>query len=78
MFETKAKYHHLIPRTYLSAWEHGKGTLYVRFLSKGNVVERNKDKIAGVTNYHSIVAGMPIVTAEDADKIFSCLVCMAM
>lgn len=73
MFETNAKYHHLIPRTYLSAWEHGKGTLYVRFLNNKNVVERNKDRIAGVTNYYSIVAGMPIVTAEDADKIFSCL-----
>lgn len=29
MGETKAKYHHLIPRTYLSAWEHGNGTLYI-------------------------------------------------
>ena len=66
MLETKAKYHHLIPKTYLSAWEHGNGTLYVRFLEdKGHVVERNKDKIAGITNYHSIVAGMPIVTKKD-------------
>ena len=74
MGETKAKYHHLIPRTYLSAWEHGNGTLYIRFLeNKESVVERNKDKIAGITNYHSIVAGMPIVTKEDADKIFACL-----
>lgn len=74
MVETKAKYHHLIPRTYLSAWEHGNGTLYIRFLKdKENVVERNKDKIAGITNYHSIVAGMPIVTKEDADVIFACL-----
>lgn len=74
MTETKAKYHHLIPRTYLSAWEHGNGTLYIRYLDdKENVVERNKDKIAGVTNYHSIVAGMPIVTKTDADIIFTCL-----
>ena len=74
MGETKAKYHHLIPRTYLSAWEHGNGTLYIRFLeNKESVVERNKDKIAGITNYHSIVAGMPIVTKQDADKIFACL-----
>lgn len=72
--ETKAKYHHLIPRTYLSAWEHGNGTLYIRFLdNKENVVERNKDRIAGITNYHSIVAGMPIVTKSDADIIFACL-----
>lgn len=74
MPETKAKYHHLIPRTYLSAWEHGNGTLYVRFLENADsVVERNKDKIAGITNYHSSVAGMPIVTKEDADTIFHCL-----
>lgn len=74
MTETKAKYHHLIPKTYLSAWEHGNGTLYVRFLDeKETVVERNKDKIAGITNYHSIVAGMSIITKEDADIIFACL-----
>ena len=74
MAETKAKYHHLIPRTYLSAWEHGNGTLYIRYLeNKGDVVERNKDNVAGITNYHSIVAGMPIVTKEDADVIFACL-----
>ena len=74
MEETKAKYHHLIPRTYLSAWEHGNGTLYIRFLDdKKNIVERNKDRIAGITNYHSIVAGMPIVTKSDADIIFACL-----
>ena len=50
MGETKAKYHHLIPRTYISAWEHGNGTLYIRFLEdKESVVERNKDNIAGIT-----------------------------
>ena len=74
MSETKAKYHHLIPRTYLSAWEHWNGILYIRFLdNKENIVERNKDKISGITNYHSIVAGMPIVIKEDADAIFACL-----
>ncbi|MCW6652352.1 DUF4238 domain-containing protein [Aerococcaceae bacterium NML210727] len=74
MSETKAKYHHLIPRTYLSAWEHGNGTLYIRYLEdKENIVERNKDNIAGINNYHSIIAGMPIVTKEDADTIFECL-----
>lgn len=70
---TKAKYHHLIPRTYFSAWEHGSGTLYVQFCGEEEVVERNKDRIAGVTNYHSIIAGMPIVTETDAQKIFASL-----
>ena len=73
MDETKAKYHHLIPRTYLSAWEHGSGTLYVQFLGKEGIVERNKDRIAGSTNYYSIIAGMPIVTEADAQKIFASL-----
>lgn len=73
MSETKAKYHHLIPRTYLSAWEHGSGTLYVQFCGEEEVVERNKDRIAGVINYHSIIAGMPIVMRADAQKIFASL-----
>ena len=73
MSETKAKYHHLIPRTYFSAWEHGSGTLYVQFCGEEEVVERNKDRIAGVKNYHSIIAGMPIVTETDAQKIFASL-----
>lgn len=73
MSETKAKYHHLIPGTYFSAWEHGSGTLYVQFCGEEEVVERNKDRIAGVTNYHSIIAGMPIVTETDAQKIFASL-----
>ena len=73
MSETKAKYHHLIPRTYFSAWEHGSGTLYVQFCGEEEGVERNKDRIAGVTNYHSIIAGMPIVTETDAQKIFASL-----
>ena len=42
-------------------------------MSQKNIVERNKDRIAGITNYHSIVAGMPIVTKSDADIIFACL-----
>lgn len=72
--ETKAKYHHLVPRTYMSAWAHGNGTLKVEFLNNpGIICERNKDKIAGITNFHSITAGMPICTQADTDKIFACL-----
>lgn len=72
MIETKAKYHHLVPQTYMSAWAHGNGTLNVEFLdSPGNIVERNKEKIAGITDFHSIEAGMPLCTEDDADIIFS-------
>ena len=74
MEETKAKYHHLIPQTYMSAWADESGTLKVEFLNTpGKYVPRNKDRIAGITDYHSIKAGMVICTKEDSDKIFSVL-----
>lgn len=74
MEETKAKYHHLIPQTYMSAWADESGTLKVEFLNTpGKYVPRNKDRIAGITDYHSIKAGMMICTKEDSDKIFSVL-----
>lgn len=72
--DTKAKYHHLIPQTYMSAWEKGKGTLKVEFLNDpGTVCEKNKENIAGITDYHSIKAGMPICTQADAEQIFAVL-----
>lgn len=71
MPSTKAKYHHLIPQTYMSAWALNRsGSLKVKYLSDENVVERNKENIAGVNHYHSIVAGMVICTPEDADILF--------
>lgn len=73
MAETQAKYHHLIPQTYMSAWAHGNGrTLNIEFLSDpGNIVERNKERIAGITDFHSIKAGMPHCTQVDTDTIFA-------
>lgn len=72
MGETQAKYHHLIPQTYMSAWANKAGTLEVEFLSNPGVIEpKNKDNIAGITDYHSIKAGMVICTKDDADKIFA-------
>ena len=72
--ETDAKYHHLIPQTYMSAWEKCNGTLKVEYLNNPGVVyDRNKKKIAGITNYHSITAGMPICTLNDTDTIFASL-----
>lgn len=72
MLESQAKYHHLIPRTYMSSWEHGNGTLYIEY-KDGKIKERNKDRIAGLTDYHSVLVGMPICTKEDTDVIFNCL-----
>lgn len=72
MGETQAKYHHLIPQTYMSAWANDAGTLEVEFLSNPGAFEpKNKDNIAGITDYHSIKAGMIICTKDDADKIFA-------
>lgn len=46
MEETKAKYHHLIPQTYMSAWANQSGTLNIEFLKNpGTIVPRNKENI---------------------------------
>lgn len=72
MGETQAKYHHLIPQTYMAAWANDAGTLEVEFLSNPGVFKsKNKDNIAGITDYHSIKAGMIICTKDDTDKIFA-------
>lgn len=67
----KAKYHHLIPQTYMSAWANASGTLKYKNLVTGEFDTKNKDNLCGINHYHSIVAGMPICTADDADNIFS-------
>ena len=70
--ETQAKYHHLIPQTYMSAWANSSGTLRIEEKdSPGVVFERNKEKIGGITDFHTIAAGSPLCTQNDADLIFS-------
>lgn len=72
MAETEAKYHHLIPQTYMSAWANSSGTLKVELKSNpGVIIERNKERIAGINDFHSIRAGMPLCTEDDAKIIFS-------
>ena len=74
MEETKAKYHHLIPQTYMSVWANQSGTLNIEFLKNpGTIVPRNKENIAGITDYHSIQAGMPLCTQADTDRIYAIL-----
>lgn len=75
MSETQAKYHHLIPQTYMAAWSRGNGTLKIEFKDNpGVTVERNKESIAGITDFHTIKAGMPICTQADTDEFFaSCM-----
>lgn len=56
----------------MSAWANDAGTLNVEFLSNPGVFKpKNKDNIAGITDYHSIKAGMVICTKGDADIIFA-------
>lgn len=74
MTETKAKYHHLIPQVYMSAWAQGYGTLNVEFINNRDViVPRNKENIAGITDFHSIKAGMPLCKQSDTDAFFASL-----
>lgn len=72
MAETIAKYHHLVPQVYMSAWAQGSGTLKVEFVDNREViVQRNKKNIAGITNFHSIKAGMPLCKQSDTDLFFA-------
>ena len=72
--EFQVWYHHLILQIFMSAWANDVGTLQVEFLNNPGIFkQRNKENIAGITEYHSIKAGMAICTKDDADKIFSML-----
>lgn len=74
MGESKAKYHHLIPQTYMSAWSNDSGTLMVEYLSNPGIWEqKNKKNIGGMNDYYSIQVGMPICDKNDTDKIFASL-----
>jgi hypothetical protein len=67
------KYHHLIPQTYFTPWQKNKGTLKIKDKSTGIITEKNKGKNFGINYFHSIMAGMPICTQQDADTIFQAL-----
>lgn len=69
----KAKYHHLIPQTYISAWGNISGTISYKELKTGMCGKKNKDNILGINHYHSIIAGMPICTEDDVKEIFAIL-----
>ena len=56
----------------MSAWANEAGTLQIEILNNSGVLkQRNKENIAGITDNHSIKAGMVICTKDDADKIFA-------
>ncbi|PFH86464.1 DUF4238 domain-containing protein [Bacillus sp. AFS088145] len=70
----KAKYHHLIPRTYLQSWCFSNDSLHA--YSKSDLTKKKQLNINnhfGIQNYHTIKVGMPICTDEDLKKIFQSL-----
>lgn len=51
---------------YMSAWANDGGTLTIEFLNNPGVLkQRNKENIAGITDYHSIKAGIEFVIHPD-------------
>lgn len=70
---SEAKYHHLVPQTYMSAWANQSGTILCKDMTSGEIGEKNKEKICGINHYHSIIAGMPLCTEEDVQTIFAAL-----
>lgn len=64
------KYHHLVPKVYFTPWQKNKGTLKIKEKADNTITEKNKDNVFGIKYYHSIIAGMPICTQDDADFIF--------
>ena len=70
----KAKYHHLIPQTYLSSWANEHGSLQIEYINDiGRLQIRNKSNIAGINDYYSIRAGMASCSKKDAEIIFASL-----
>ena len=51
---------------YMSAWANEAGTLQIEFLNNPGVLkQRNNENIAGITDYHSIKAGIEFVIHPD-------------
>lgn len=74
MLKTDAKYHHLIPKTYMKAWYHLDEKVYVVYaddLSKVNT--ECTSEFAGIQHYHTLRAGSPVLKESDCAELFSCL-----
>ncbi|MEK5333267.1 DUF4238 domain-containing protein [Lysinibacillus sp. FSL W8-0992] len=66
-----SKYHHLIPRTYMRSWKHFQNSIYIIYKKDLKTIkEKNIDNIGGINHYHSIIAGMINVNAEQCNIIF--------
>lgn len=69
----QAKYHHLIPRTYLKSWCHSESIYYFKLEDLSTPEERNINNHFGINHYNTIKAGMPIASNEDLERIFKSL-----
>ena len=67
------KYHHLIPKTYLKAWCYSNESIYVMDKKTRRIEPKNIANNFGITQFHSIVAGMPICEYDDLVQIFKSL-----
>lgn len=67
---TKAKKHHLVPRNYLRPWCHKKDTIYALDKETKDITPKNINNHYEKLNFHSLKAGMPILTEGDMEKIF--------
>ncbi|HEY8891030.1 MAG TPA: DUF4238 domain-containing protein [Clostridium sp.] len=67
------KYHHLIPKTYLKAWCYSNESTYVMDKKTKLIETKNIGNNFGISQFHSIVAGMPICEEDDLVQIFKAL-----
>jgi hypothetical protein len=67
------KYHHLIPRTYLRAWCHSNDSVYVVDKGKRKLETKNINTNFGISQFHTITAGMMICEDNDLNQIFKYL-----
>lgn len=51
MGQAQAKYHHLIPQVYMSAWANASGTLQVEFLNNPGIIVLRKSNRYSLTSY---------------------------
>lgn len=70
---TKAKKHHLVPRVYLRPWCNENDSVYNLDKESKLITPKNINNNYDRLNFHSLKAGMPILTEEDMEKIFEAL-----
>ncbi|MHB8132465.1 MAG: DUF4238 domain-containing protein [Mobilitalea sp.] len=68
-----AKYHHLIPRTYMKPWCFKNKSIYVYDKKTGCINTHNIDNFCGVDYYHSIKAGSLYTSPQALEYLYGFL-----